>query len=674
MNTLLTRHGLAIFLACVAPCTVMGQSQEPSGQESGLASGTTVPETVATGAGPADALPGLEAFVDGVVKGAMAEHRALPGVTVSVVKDGEVVLLKGYGLADVESQTPVDPATSMFRIGSISKTFTGLAVMQLVEQGKLDLDADVNTYLTAFKIPDTFPEPITLGALLSHRAGFEDAALGVLFQQDPAKLESLEDFLKNHMPARVRPVGSTSTYTNYGIALAGYIVQVVSGQDYADYIEEHIFRPLGMNHSTVREPLGAGNPASIAPELEPLLATGYIKGTDGQPKAQPFDLVGAVGPSGSISSTALDMAYYMMARLDDDRYEGGRLVSAETSARMRQRLYNDRPGVVDMAHAMGDDVVDGYQWRWHNGGTTTFFSDMTLYPELQLGIFLSTNSSDGGGELSGQLPKLIFKRYFPPRVEHSPPSPPADFVQRGQKYTGQFMMTRRAYTTLEKLTALQSASTFSVDEEGYLIQRIIGRTIKWVEVEPGKFENTSQELSGYGDTRYLYFYDNAQGEAVRATLPLSDLERVTFWQSPSTFFFAVGLALLLSITIMLGAWRRSGAKQPRSANDVVWPGRLATLAAIDIFVVVVCIAVMTAAVASHPAGLLFNWPPGSLRLALWLILLLVLLTLGMVLLLPRAWTRSKWGWFRRLHYTLFAFACVFLLFIFHEWNMIGFRY
>jgi hypothetical protein len=323
---------------------------------------------------------------------------------------------------------------------------------------------------------------------------------------------------------------------------------------------------------------------------------------------------------------------------------------------------------------MGEDIVDGYQWRWHNGGTTTFFSDMTLYPELQLGIFLSTNSSDGGGELSGQLPKLIFKRYFPPRVEYTPPKPPADFVQRGQKYTGQFMMTRRAYTTLEKLTALQSASTFEVDADGYLIQSIIGRTIKWVEVTPGKFENTSKELSGYGDTRYLYFYDNDEGEAVRATLPLSDLERVAWWRAPSAFFLAVGLALLLSITIMLGAWRRSGAKQPARATDVVWPGRLATLAAVDVFIIVACVAAMTATVASDPVGLLFNWPPGALRLALWLILLLVLLTLGMLVLLPRAWARSKWGWFRRLHYTVFAFACVFLLFIFFEWNMIGFRY
>jgi CubicO group peptidase (beta-lactamase class C family) len=364
---------LLVFLA--TPGHGLAQIPEQPDSQAVEIQAAPAPEEVA----PADTLPGLEAFVDGIIEGAMTQHMALPGITVSVVKEGEVVLLKGYGLANVEQQVPVDPATSLFRIGSITKTFTGLAVMQLVEQGKLDLDADVNTYLTAFKIPDTFPQPITLGALISHRAGFEDAALGILFQQQPEKLESLEDFLKNHIPARVHPPGLVSTYTNYGIALAGYIVQVVSGQDYADYIEEHIFRPLQMNHSTVREPLGADNPKSIPAELEALLATGYAKGPDGQPKAQPVDLVGAVGPAGAISSTALDMARYMIARLDNDRYhggdsyEGGRLVSAETSERMHRRLYDDRPGVVDMAHAMGDDVVEGYQWRWHNGGTTTFF-------------------------------------------------------------------------------------------------------------------------------------------------------------------------------------------------------------------------------------------------------------------------------------------------------------
>jgi CubicO group peptidase (beta-lactamase class C family) len=688
LNQLSRIFTLAVLLACTLSFSLFAQVTEPAAQEvtaevlpdiatePGTEPGTEpAAEMTAEAAAPVDPLPGLEAFVDGIVEDSMNVHKGLPGVTVSVVKDGEIVLLKGYGFADVEKKIPVDPKTSMFRIGSISKTFTGLAVMQLVEQGKLDLDADINTYLTDFKIPDTFPEPITLGALLSHRAGFEDAALGILFQQDPAKYVPLADFVKNHLPARVRPVGQTSTYTNYGIALAGYIVQVVSGQDYADYVDEHIFKPLGMNHSSVREPLGADNPASISPELAALIATGYSKGPDGKPLAQPVDLVGAVGPSGSISSTAGDMARYMMARLDDERYEGGRLVSEETAARMRQRLYHDRPGVVDMAHAMGDNVVNGYQWRWHNGGTTTFFSDMTLYPDLQLGIFVSTNSSDGGGELSGRLPRLVFERYYPAKEDATPPKPPADFVQRGQKYAGTFMMTRRSYTTLEKITALQSGSTFTVDADGYLVQSIIGQTFKWVEVAPGKFENASNDRSGYGATQYLYFYDNADGEAVRATLPVSDLERVAWWQSPPAFFMAVGIALLLSLTILLGGWRRSGDKSTSRKRIAVWPGRVAVLAALSILVIVVCVGVATASIASNPVGLLFNWPPGGLRLALWLILLLALLTFGMVVLLPRTWSRSGgWGWFRKLHYTAFTLACVFLLLTFNNWNMIGFKY
>ncbi|MSQ98112.1 MAG: class A beta-lactamase-related serine hydrolase [Xanthomonadales bacterium] len=674
MNKSFRLLALATLFAITCPCAALAQTQLQTETKPGQQPAETPNAVAPEVAPPADALPGLEAFVDGIVEGAMAEHTALPGIMVSVVKDGQVVLLKGYGFADVDKKIPVDPATSMFRIGSITKTFTGLAVMQLVEQGKLDLDADVNTYLTAFKIPDTFPQPITLGALISHRAGFEDGALGFLFQQDPEKLESLEDFLKNHMPARVRPPGVTSTYTNYGMALAGYIVQLVSGQDYASYLEDHIFHPLQMDHSTAREPLGAGNPLSISSELEPLLATGYIKGPDGKPQAQPFDLVGAVGPAGVISSSALDMARYMMARLDDDRYEGGRLVSAETSERMHHRLYDDRPGAVDMAYALGDDVVEGYQWRWHNGGTTTFLSDMTMYPELQLGIFISTNSTDGGSEVSGQLPKLIFKRYFSPRAEFKAASPPADFAQRGQKYAGQFKMSRTSYTQLEKIAALPSVSTFTVDADGYLLQAFLGQTIKWAEVGPGKFENTSEKLSGYAGTRYLYFYENDQGEAVRATLPLSDLVRISWWESPTCLYIGFGVALLLSFTILLGAWRRSGMKVQTKGGAGVWAGRLATLAATSVLVTVICVGATAASVASNPLALLFNWPPAPLRFGLCLILLIIALTLGMLWFLPRIWARSSWGWLRKTHYTLFALACVFLLFMCLEWNMIGFKY
>ncbi|HKX55801.1 MAG TPA: serine hydrolase domain-containing protein, partial [Xanthomonadales bacterium] len=166
MNKSLHISAVVLLVFLTNPGHSLAQTPEQPVPQTVEIQAAPAPEEVA----PAAALPGLEAFVDGIIEGAMAQHTALPGITVSVVEEGEVILLKGYGLANVEQQVPVDPATSLFRIGSITKTFTGLAVMQLVEQGKLDLDADVNTYLTAFKIPDTFPEPITLGALISHRA------------------------------------------------------------------------------------------------------------------------------------------------------------------------------------------------------------------------------------------------------------------------------------------------------------------------------------------------------------------------------------------------------------------------------------------------------------------------------------------------------------------------
>ncbi len=121
----------------------------------------------------------LEAFLDGVLAAEMRSH-SIASATVSVVKDGELFFAKGYGYADRESRRPVDPERTLFRPGSISKLFTWTAVMQLVEQGKIDLDADVNEYLTDFRIPDTFPEPITMEHLMTHTPGFEDGGLGYL--------------------------------------------------------------------------------------------------------------------------------------------------------------------------------------------------------------------------------------------------------------------------------------------------------------------------------------------------------------------------------------------------------------------------------------------------------------------------------------------------------------
>lgn len=235
---------LAVLLSVVGPA---------SAQEDivALDKNTNVPTMPSQGQGVTDPAE-LEAFLDELLERQMEEHH-IAGAAVSVVKDGELFFAKGYGYADIENGFPVDPEQTIFRIGSVTKLFTWTAVMQLVEQGKLDLDADINTYLD-FHIPDTYPAPITLKHLLTHTSGFEDLFFEVL-ASDADKMAPAREWLVSHMPARVRPPGDVAAYSNYGTSLAGYIVARVSGRPYEQYIQEQILNPLGMVHSTAQSPI-----------------------------------------------------------------------------------------------------------------------------------------------------------------------------------------------------------------------------------------------------------------------------------------------------------------------------------------------------------------------------------------------------------------------------------
>jgi CubicO group peptidase (beta-lactamase class C family) len=195
----------------------------------------------------------LEAFFDGIIEGYL-EQNHIAGATLAVVRDGGVVLRKGYGFADLATRRQISPDSTLFRIGSISKMFTWVSVMQLVAQGKLDLEADANTYLSDFKVPDAFGQPITLKHLMTHTPGFEDHVLN-LFARDSSGLRSLGEILRDEMPARVRPPYSQSSYSNHGTGLAAYIVERVSGLTSHDYVEKNILDPLGMNMTTFRQPL-----------------------------------------------------------------------------------------------------------------------------------------------------------------------------------------------------------------------------------------------------------------------------------------------------------------------------------------------------------------------------------------------------------------------------------
>jgi CubicO group peptidase (beta-lactamase class C family) len=374
----------------------------------------------------------LEAFLDGLVPHQL-DREDIAGAVITIVKDSEVLVAKGYGYADVAKKAPVTMDT-LFRPGSISKLFTWTAVMQLVEQGKLDLDRDVNEYID-FPIPATFGKPITLRHLMTYTPGFEEAVKD-LFVPDAGGLQPLKDYLVTHLPTQIFPPGTTPAYSNYGTALAGYIVERASGQPFEDYIEARILTPLGMTHSTFRQPL----PASLQPQM----SMGYARASEG---AKSYEFVGAF-PAGSMAVSARDMVHFMLAHLQDGEWNGARILKPETARLMHSRQFDLHPDMNGMALGFYEESSHGHRIIGHGGDTVFFHSDLHLLADERLGVFMSYNSA-GKGESNPReaLWQKFLDRYFPYMASATSSAPSGDTDDQ-RAVSGYYTSSRRAETTV----------------------------------------------------------------------------------------------------------------------------------------------------------------------------------------------------------------------------------
>ena len=394
----------------------------------------------------------VSAFLDGIMPQQLS-NSDVAGVVISVVKDGKVVFAKGYGYSDVEKRTPVSADNTLFRPGSISKLFTWTAVMQLVEQGKLDLDHDVNDYLD-FKIPADFSKPITLRNIMTHTPGFEET-VQELFVKDAKDIMPLGDYVKKHLPTRIYPPGTTPAYSNYATTMAGYIVQRVSGQDYYDYIDEHILKPLNMTHSTFRQPL--------PDPLKPLMSNGY--GVASEP-AKGFEFV-AAAPAGSSSVPAMDMTHFMIAHLQDGKYEGTQILKPETAQLMHSRQFANLQDMNAMCLGFYEETRNGHRIIGHGGDTENFHSDLHLMADAQLGFFISYNSA---GKAETSLREAVWHafldRYFP----YEPPKadPVATSAHDIQSLSGHYIVSRRADTTILKVLNVTGEAKVTGNDDGTL--------------------------------------------------------------------------------------------------------------------------------------------------------------------------------------------------------------
>jgi CubicO group peptidase (beta-lactamase class C family) len=346
----------------------------------------------------------VNAWLDGYMPYALRTGD-IAGAVVAVVKDGQILTERGYGFSDVAARTPVDPKLTLFRPGSVSKLFTWTAVMQLVEQGKINLDADVNQYID-FKIPARDGKPITMRNLMQHVAGFEEQARGIL-SNDP-KFPRFEQLLKQWVPERVFAPGTTPAYSNYGASLAGYIVQRVSGESFDDYLDKHIFAPLDMQHSSFRQPL----PENLAP----LMSKGYIEASD---PAKPYEFIGPA-PAGSLASSGEDMAHFMIAHLQNGEYHGNRILSAETAEMMHNSPLTVLPPLNRMELGFFETNVNGHEVIAHLGDTGSFHTSLHLFLKEGVGFYVSFNSPGKAGAVGGLRGALFTDfadRYFPLAVK-----------------------------------------------------------------------------------------------------------------------------------------------------------------------------------------------------------------------------------------------------------------
>ncbi|HEY0940549.1 MAG TPA: serine hydrolase domain-containing protein [Steroidobacter sp.] len=453
----------------------------------------------------------VEAWFDEVIPAALKEHD-IAGMVIAIVRDGDVVLEKGYGYADLATKSAMDPSRTVVRVASVSKSFTATSVMQLVEQGKLALDRDINEYLD-FKIPPAFGKPITLRHLLTHSAGFEE----VSYRRHRPPRTLRESVMA--VPERIFPPGEVPAYSNYSLDLAAYIVARVSGEPISAYVANHVLAPLGMHHSVF---------SMVMPRALQAYETKYYSQAS---SAEPYppDLVRETMPvesgGGGLATTAHDMTAFMLAHLQQGRYRDVQLMQPETLWKMHAPSFVPIPGTQPVALGLFRTDYRGHMVIGHSGDGEGAHADMKLLPEKNVGIFVAMNS-DGAPvgfmpaafSLRAKLFEQFVDRYFP---GDSPPQEPttATAYEHARLAAGEYAWSRQARNDYQEALTLianflllkpfiRAHDDGTIETQPSLTFEKNGRTQRWREVAPFVWREVD------GDARLLMRVEDGQVSAV----------------------------------------------------------------------------------------------------------------------------------------------------------------
>lgn len=603
----------------------------------------------------------VEAWLDGYMPYALAAGDIV-GAVVVVVKDGEVLLQKGYGHSDLAAGTPVDPEATLFRPGSVSKLFTWTAVMQQVEAGRIDLDADVNQYLD-FTIPERDGKPLTMRQIMTHTGGFEESMRGLIFSDEDA-LEPLGDILKHWTPDRIHSPGTTPAYSNYATALAGYIVERVAGQDFNDYVDQRILEPLDMQHSSFRQPL----PDRLVGQM----SKGYASLSDG--KEKPYELIN-LAPAGSMAASGADMAKFMLAHLNRGEYNGARILSAQTADTMHRTGQASIGPLNQMMLGFYETSLNGHFSIAHGGDTQWFHSDLRLFPDDGVGYFVSMNSAGREGanlHIRTQLAVNFVDRYLPGPIPQGGGIDDDSARAQNAAIAGAYKSSRRPQNNVMGILGLLGQTKVVANEDGTISVSMwrapSGQLKKWHPIGEWLWQDP--------DTGDRLAAELEDGEVSRFSMeflaPIMVFERLSGWRASAPLLLGLALAALL-LTVL--SWpvsalvrRRYQVPYPLAGADAK-AHRAARLGSL-------------LSVLGIGAGIgLVLWMTGNLENLTGMdgvvtavrLLVGVALVAGVALTLWNAWQvlRGRRGWFAKLWSVVLALAALYLLWVGFAYHLVG---
>jgi CubicO group peptidase (beta-lactamase class C family) len=427
-------------------------------------------------------LSNLEKTIDSLILARMnSEH--IPGVAFIIIKDGKVLLKKGYGYARLGSDMQkVDPDSTIFRIGSISKTFTATALLHLADSKKIELNKDVNKYLKTIKVSNTFENPVTSAHLLSHSAGFDEIGKGrVVYTKDEQM--PLANFLKDRL-IRIRPSGVIPAYSTYGIALAGLIIEDVSNLSLESYFKKNIWQPLDMNRTCIEVPANLRSYAALGYEYE-----------EGINKPQPWEWYHTF-PASSINSTVVDMGKYMQMHLNLGKFNNKAIVSKKLASEMQKRQISVHPKVGGFGYGFYENEWNGINTFDHGGDMAGFSSYMVLAQEENMGIFIVNHHENNN--LRRDVVSTIMKHYHP-FSNNSIPNKNLDIKQDAILFAGEYRWLSNCITCPD--SNKQQTSKLKTNEDGTLSG--FGRT--FFQIEPSLFKSTDGQ-------RTIGFRKNKEGK------------------------------------------------------------------------------------------------------------------------------------------------------------------